>query len=90
MLLAGKQLAIWSFGTAFTLKPGENCMTAAQVHVDEKTIAAYIVTARRMANTPRTHCRGDATGTIEWRSGSGTERHDAGFAPCVEWTRRIA
>jgi hypothetical protein len=89
MLSACKQLAIRSFSASFTLRPGENCMTAAQVRADEQTIAAYIVTARRMANAPRTHCRGDATGTIEWRSGNGTERHDAGFAPCVEWKRRI-
>jgi hypothetical protein len=56
-------------------------MTAAQVHKDDLTIAAYAVTARRMANCARTHCRGVAITTIERRSGSGTERYDAGHAP---------
>ncbi len=64
-------------------------MTAAQVQVDAKTIAAYIVIARRMANAPRTHCPGAAVGTIERRNGTGTERHDVGHLPGEAWTRRI-
>ena len=64
-------------------------MTAAQVHVDEKTIAAYIVTARRMASCSRTHCLGAAVGTIEHRNGTRTERHDVGYLPGEAWARRI-
>ena len=88
IVLGKKTLALRAFGATFALKPGELNMTAAQVHKDDLTIAAYAVTARRMANCARTHCRGAATATIERRSGTGTERHDVGYAPSEAWARR--
>lgn len=65
----------------FPLKPGEHNMTAAQVRADEQTIAAYVVTARRMANGTRTDWRGRNGGRIERRPEAVTEEHDAVQAP---------
>ena len=56
-------------------------MTAAQVHADRDTIAAYIVTARRMANGPRTDWRGRNGGRIDRRAEDVPEKHDAVPAP---------
>jgi hypothetical protein len=63
-------------------------MTAREVCRDERTAAAYAVTARRLANCARTHCRGAAVSIIEHRNGTGTERYDAGHAPGEAWVNR--
>ena len=64
-------------------------MTGREVRRDEQTVAAYALTARRMANCTRTHCLGGASTTIEHRNGTGTVHYDAGYTPSEAWLRRI-
>lgn len=56
-------------------------MTSAQVNADHKTVAAYAVTARRMANGIRTDWRGRNGGRIDRQVEVVTAKHGAAHAP---------